>query len=74
MVNTSALLGQEVPLATNETIEMLKVILLVCLFIPDVCYAMGLSDLIVGVSPDAKIYLYGVMSIFAVGMIGIKVI
>lgn len=49
---------------------MLKVILLICLIIPNVCYAAGLKDLIVEASPDAKVYLYGVISIFAVGIVG----
>lgn len=49
---------------------MLKVVLLVWLLIPNICHAAGLRDLIVEASPDAKIYLYGVISIFAVGVVG----
>lgn len=38
--------------------------------IPAMCQAAGLKDLITGASPDAKIYLYGVIAIFAVGIVG----
>jgi len=33
-------------------------------------HANGLRDLIVAASPDAKTYLYGVIAIFAVGIVG----
>ena len=59
------MLDQEKPLAVTEVIEMLKVSLLVCLLIPKVCYA-------VEARPGAKIYLYGVISIFSVGVVGIE--
>jgi len=49
---------------------MFKIALLIGVFIPNVCYAAGLKDLIVGASAEAKVYLYGVIAIFAVGIIG----
>lgn len=39
-------------------------------FSPTVCQAAGLRELIIGASPDAQIYVYGVIAIFAVGIVG----
>ncbi len=50
---------------------MCKIVFLVLLLVPRACSAAGLKDLIVGASPDAKTYLYGVIAIFAVGIIGL---
>lgn len=49
---------------------MCKIIVLVLLLVPRACYAAGIRDLIVNASPDAQIYLYGVVAIFAVGIVG----
>jgi hypothetical protein len=40
------------------------------LLIPSTAHAGGLRDLIEGASIDAKLYLYGVVAIFAVGIVG----
>lgn len=51
---------------------MLKIItgLVSFLTVPAVCGAAGLRELIVGASPDAQTYVYGVIAIFAVGIVG----
>lgn len=50
---------------------MCKIITMLTVFMaPSMCRAAGLKDLITGASPDAKIYLYGVIAIFAVGIVG----
>lgn len=50
---------------------MRKVFLMLCTWItPAVCHAAGLRDLIVGASPDAQMYVYGVLAMFAVGIVG----
>jgi hypothetical protein len=46
------------------------ILIMAMLLMPSVSRAAGLRDLIVGASPDAKIYLYGVIAIFAVGIVG----
>jgi hypothetical protein len=48
-----------------------KVILsLIVWLMPAICHAAGLRDLIVGASADAQLYVYGVIAIFAVGIVG----
>lgn len=50
---------------------MSRIVLMIAILLnPSVSHAAGLKDLIVNASPDAKVYLYGVIAIFAVGIIG----
>lgn len=50
---------------------MYAVVILAVLLLPAPAHAAGLKDLITGASPDAKTYLYGVIAIFAVGIVGL---
>lgn len=47
------------------------VLIFIMWIIPAVSHAAGLKDLISGASGDAKTYLYGVIAIFAVGIVGL---
>ncbi|MBP2652649.1 MAG: hypothetical protein H6Q73_218 [Firmicutes bacterium] len=49
---------------------MRKIVGLFAWCIPSVSHAAGLQDLITGASPDAKYYVYGVLAIFAVCIVG----
>jgi hypothetical protein len=52
-------------------VNVRKVILAIAVwFIPRLGHAAGLRELIVGASPDAQLYVYGVIAMFAAGLVG----